>query len=170
MALPGRSALPQGCVFGCEAARAPQCLSAPTCTVARFNGLQGSCSASLLAVVGLREYVMLTGLNTCITSARSWHPQRAEAEYKKVTDEEKKEVVGLGGLHVVGTERHVRPSPCDPRVSSSTCTAEADRNECMRMACMQRQRAWLGHLLPRLLAGPVCAQQVGCGARRSRGA
>lgn len=28
------------------------------------------------------------------------------AEYKKVTDEEKVEVVGLGGLHVVGTERH----------------------------------------------------------------
>ena len=27
-------------------------------------------------------------------------------EYKKVTDLEKVEVVGLGGLHVVGTERH----------------------------------------------------------------
>lgn len=28
------------------------------------------------------------------------------AEYKAVTDAEKAEVVGLGGLHVVGTERH----------------------------------------------------------------
>jgi preprotein translocase subunit SecA len=27
-------------------------------------------------------------------------------EYKKVTEAEKAEVVGLGGLHVVGTERH----------------------------------------------------------------
>ncbi|KAK9821732.1 hypothetical protein WJX81_008527 [Elliptochloris bilobata] len=32
--------------------------------------------------------------------------QRAEAEYKVVTDMEKKEVVELGGLHVIGTERH----------------------------------------------------------------
>lgn len=29
-----------------------------------------------------------------------------EAEYKAVTDEEKKEVQALGGLHVIGTERH----------------------------------------------------------------
>lgn len=28
------------------------------------------------------------------------------ADYKAVTDKEKEEVVGLGGLHVVGTERH----------------------------------------------------------------
>lgn len=28
------------------------------------------------------------------------------ADYKTVTDKEKEEVVGLGGLHVVGTERH----------------------------------------------------------------
>jgi len=32
--------------------------------------------------------------------------ERVEAEYKAVTDEEKKKVVELGGLHVVGTERH----------------------------------------------------------------
>lgn len=38
--------------------------------------------------------------------------QNAEAEYKKVTDVEKKQVVELGGLHVVGTERHVCISPC----------------------------------------------------------
>ena len=29
-----------------------------------------------------------------------------QREYNTVTDEEKKEVVNLGGLHVVGTERH----------------------------------------------------------------
>lgn len=29
-----------------------------------------------------------------------------EAAYKAVTDVEKADVVGLGGLHVVGTERH----------------------------------------------------------------
>ena len=29
-----------------------------------------------------------------------------QREYKLVTDQEKEEVVGLGGLHVVGTERH----------------------------------------------------------------
>ena len=34
--------------------------------------------------------------------------QRLEADYKAVTDAEKAEVVKLGGLHVVGTERHVR--------------------------------------------------------------
>ena len=34
--------------------------------------------------------------------------QRLEADYKSVTDKEKEEVVSLGGLHVVGTERHVR--------------------------------------------------------------
>lgn len=33
--------------------------------------------------------------------------QRLEADYKAVTDKEKEEVVKLGGLHVVGTERHV---------------------------------------------------------------
>lgn len=38
--------------------------------------------------------------------------QRLEADYKAVTDAEKAEVVALGGLHVVGTERHV--SPCFP--------------------------------------------------------
>uniref|UniRef100_A0A061SHA1 Protein translocase subunit SecA n=1 Tax=Tetraselmis sp. GSL018 TaxID=582737 RepID=A0A061SHA1_9CHLO len=32
--------------------------------------------------------------------------RKIEAEYKVVTDQEKKEVVELGGLHVVGTERH----------------------------------------------------------------
>ena len=32
--------------------------------------------------------------------------QAMQREYKAVTDEEKKEVVELGGLHVVGTERH----------------------------------------------------------------
>lgn len=34
--------------------------------------------------------------------------QRLEADYKAVTDKEKEEVVKMGGLHVVGTERHVR--------------------------------------------------------------
>lgn len=29
-----------------------------------------------------------------------------EREFKAVTEEEKREVVDLGGLHVVGTERH----------------------------------------------------------------
>lgn len=29
-----------------------------------------------------------------------------EREYKDVTDREKQEVISLGGLHVVGTERH----------------------------------------------------------------
>ena len=53
----------------------------------------------------MRVYQLCTTL-----TIKLWHAQRAEAEYKKVTDEEKKEVVGLGGLHVVGTERHVRPS------------------------------------------------------------
>eukprot|EP00884_Botryococcus_braunii_P014936 jgi/Botrbrau1/23443/Bobra.106_1s0004.1 len=32
--------------------------------------------------------------------------QAAEAEYKEVTDAAKEEVVSLGGLHVIGTERH----------------------------------------------------------------
>ncbi|CAK0755431.1 Protein translocase subunit SA1, chloroplastic [Coccomyxa viridis] len=32
--------------------------------------------------------------------------QRLEADFKAVTDQEKEEVVSLGGLHVVGTERH----------------------------------------------------------------
>ena len=32
--------------------------------------------------------------------------QSMEAEYKAVTDKEKQEVVTLGGLHVIGTERH----------------------------------------------------------------
>lgn len=32
--------------------------------------------------------------------------QAVEADFKVVTDEEKKEVISLGGLHVVGTERH----------------------------------------------------------------
>ena len=36
--------------------------------------------------------------------------QRLEADYKAVTDREKAEVVKLGGLHVVGTERHVSQS------------------------------------------------------------
>ena len=34
------------------------------------------------------------------------HVQAMEREFKAVTDEEKKGVVGLGGLHVIGTERH----------------------------------------------------------------
>ncbi len=34
------------------------------------------------------------------------HVQIMEAEYKEVTETEKAEVVDLGGLHVVGTERH----------------------------------------------------------------
>lgn len=32
--------------------------------------------------------------------------QAMEREFKAVTDQEKQEVVGLGGLHVIGTERH----------------------------------------------------------------
>ncbi len=35
--------------------------------------------------------------------------QRLESEYRAVTEQEKQEVVQLGGLHVIGTERHVRP-------------------------------------------------------------
>lgn len=34
------------------------------------------------------------------------HVQIIEAEYKEVTETEKTEVVDLGGLHVIGTERH----------------------------------------------------------------
>lgn len=34
------------------------------------------------------------------------HVQIIEAEYKEVTETEKTEVVELGGLHVIGTERH----------------------------------------------------------------
>ena len=33
-------------------------------------------------------------------------PQAMEREYKAVADEEKGEVISLGGLHVIGTERH----------------------------------------------------------------
>ena len=43
--------------------------------------------------------------------------QRLEADYKAVTDKEKAEVVQLGGLHVVGTERHV--SLENPFISNS---------------------------------------------------
>lgn len=32
--------------------------------------------------------------------------QAMRREYKRVTEREKREVVALGGLHVVGTERH----------------------------------------------------------------
>lgn len=32
--------------------------------------------------------------------------QEMQREYKRVTDQEKEEVVKLGGLHVIGTERH----------------------------------------------------------------
>jgi len=32
--------------------------------------------------------------------------QAVEAEFKRITNEEKREVVALGGLHVIGTERH----------------------------------------------------------------
>lgn len=58
----------------------------------------------------LRESV-----TTCITSNpyTLHHPIQLrsafvaiEAAFKAVTDIEKAEVVGLGGLHVVGTERH----------------------------------------------------------------
>lgn len=38
--------------------------------------------------------------------AGAWRRQAAEAEYREVTEEAKQEVVGLGGLHVIGTERH----------------------------------------------------------------
>ena len=34
------------------------------------------------------------------------HVQIIEAEYKEVTETEKTDVVELGGLHVIGTERH----------------------------------------------------------------
>lgn len=43
-----------------------------------------------------------------------------EADFKKVTDEEKVEVQNLGGLHVVGTERH-ESRRIDNQVSHFTC-------------------------------------------------
>ena len=54
-----------------------------------------------------------------LTYPRHARPQRAEAEYKKVTDVEKKDVVELGGLHVVGTERHVSHTHRASRVNLS---------------------------------------------------
>ena len=42
--------------------------------------------------------MLLNAVNYCL--------QEMQREYKLVTDQEKEEVVELGGLHVVGTERH----------------------------------------------------------------
>ena len=53
----------------------------------------------------------------CLTVANAG-AQRLEADYKAVTDAEKAEVVKLGGLHVVGTERHVRACSIHPPVPS----------------------------------------------------
>jgi hypothetical protein len=53
-----------------------------------------------------------------------WLLQRLEADYKAVTDKEKEDVVALGGLHVVGTERHVSGSICShPTVSGQSADA-----------------------------------------------
>jgi hypothetical protein len=67
------------------------------------------------------------------------HGQRLEAEYKAVTDSEKAAVVALGGLHVVGTERHVRS------------------------ACLLRPACCSWHVLLK------CMHVLRCDTRRSRG-
>ncbi len=58
------------------------------------------CGTTNLLLLAIEERF----LTACLSCA-----QRLEADYKAVTDNEKAEVVQLGGLHVVGTERHVRP-------------------------------------------------------------
>ena len=40
------------------------------------------------------------------TWSPSWIWQAMESEFRDVCEQEKAEVVGLGGLHVIGTERH----------------------------------------------------------------
>lgn len=40
-----------------------------------------------------------------LAADQSWL-QAMEQEYREVTEQEKAEVVQLGGLHVIGTERH----------------------------------------------------------------
>ena len=37
---------------------------------------------------------------------RGWALQAMEGEFRSICEQEKGEVVGLGGLHVIGTERH----------------------------------------------------------------
>ena len=66
--------------------------------------------------------------------------QKLEADYKAVTDKEKEEVVALGGLHVVGTERHVSGfvSPTPPSQDSA------------RLSHHERVRHW-DKLLPHCL-------------------
>ena len=86
-----------------------------------------------------------------------------------MTDEEKKEVVGLGGLHVVGTERHVRPSLFwQPTNQPPTEATRAEQQ--MPLVASSISMLVLGHLLPRVLTGSEGSKRVGCGARRSRDA
>ena len=60
------------------------------------------CSTSCMLMEACSAALILTVL--CLI-------QRLEADFKAVTDQEKEEVVSLGGLHVVGTERHVSLLP-----------------------------------------------------------
>ena len=54
-----------------------------------------------------------------------WLLQKLEADYKAVTDKEKEEVVALGGLHVVGTERHVSGFVFNHPALLRQCTVES---------------------------------------------
>ena len=67
-----------------------------------------------------------------------------------MTDEEKKEVIGLGGLHVVGTERHVRPSLFWPLIISYLCDQNAIGGAFWLSECTASVPLF-GHLLPHLL-------------------
>ena len=60
--------------------------------------------------------------------------QRLEADYKSVTDKEKEAVVKLGGLHVVGTERHVSPL----HLGSSHTSAQGSSPNCASLAQSQQ--------------------------------
>ena len=76
---------------------------------------------------------------------------KLEHDYKAVTEQEKKEVVALGGLHVVGTERHesrridnqVRVLAAWPLAVLCTCTRELDTARLHGMAA-QHSTAWQG--------------------------
>ncbi len=83
--------------------------------------------------------------------------QRAEAEYKRVTDVEKADVVQLGGLHVVGTERHVRP----PARRARPCAAPSALMEGRLLKNYSKGLAWL----PSLSAGRACGRPASQRAR-----
>ncbi len=85
-----------------------------TCPSHRRKVLQDSLTVAVWSVISLGR--MLTSL---VDS------QRLEADYKAVTDKEKAEVVQLGGLHVVGTERHVSLSPLFPCLWRAAVTVHA---------------------------------------------